>query len=147
MSAEEISTVINDFTSALKFLVKSFIVPFEKLKQPPFSEGYNLGTAAKVKQGISLPVITVGGMRSRNFMEEAIETGKTDFVSMARLLIAEPDLANKFKNGISEVATCANCNICVVATDTKTIRCYRKRRTRQINIPLGGGSDAEQRAN
>jgi 2,4-dienoyl-CoA reductase-like NADH-dependent reductase (Old Yellow Enzyme family) len=59
-------------------------------------------------------------------MEEAIEAKKTDFISMARPLLREPDLANKFKAGISEKALCNNCNKCVVASDTRPIRCYKK---------------------
>ncbi|NOZ85648.1 MAG: hypothetical protein GXP49_05190 [Deltaproteobacteria bacterium] len=111
----------------VKSLLKTFLVPFIKLKQPPFTEGYNLETAAMVKQAVSLPVITVGGMRSRDFMEAAVESGKTDFVSMARPLIREPDLPNKFKAGLSKAALCNNCNRCVVAVDTRPIRCYNRR--------------------
>ncbi len=109
----------------IKFLMKIFIVPFIKLKQPPFYEAYNLETAAKVKEEVSLPVITVGGMRSKTLLEEAIESRRTDFVSMARPLIMEPDLPNKFRTGESEKALCDNCNQCVVAADTKPIMCYR----------------------
>lgn len=109
----------------VKFMFKSFIIPFIKLKQPSFFEGYNLNTSAKVKQTVSLPIITVGGMRSKNFMKEVIESGKTDFVSMARPLIMEPDLADKFKAEISEMALCDNCNKCVVASDTQPIQCYK----------------------
>ncbi len=78
-----------------------------------------------MKRAISLPVITVGGMRSKAFMERAIREGKTDFVSMARPLLLEPDLANKFRTGITDVAACDNCNVCVVAADTVPIRCHR----------------------
>jgi 2,4-dienoyl-CoA reductase-like NADH-dependent reductase (Old Yellow Enzyme family) len=110
----------------IRFFMKNLLIPFIKLKQPLFSEGYNLETAAKAKQEIFLPVITLGGMRSKGFIEAAIETGKTDFVSMARPLILEPDLANKFRDGISERALCDNCNACVVASDTRPIRCYER---------------------
>ncbi len=111
----------------IKFLMKTFVVPFVKLRQPPFMEGYNLETAAAVKQAVSLPVITVGGMRSMDFMEHAIASGKTDFVSMARPLIREPDLPNRFKAGLSRAARCDNCNRCVVAVDTRPIQCYNRR--------------------
>lgn len=114
------------YNPAIKLILKTFIVPFVKLTQPPFTEGYNLETSAMVKNAISLPIITVGGMRSKRFMEEAIESKKTDFISMARPLILEPDLPNKFKAGISEMALCDNCNQCVVAADTRSIRCYKK---------------------
>jgi 2,4-dienoyl-CoA reductase-like NADH-dependent reductase (Old Yellow Enzyme family) len=114
------------YNSVFKFLMKKCLVPFIKLKEPLFTEGYNLETAAKVKQAVSLPVITVGGMRSKRFMEAAIESKKTDFVSMARPLIMEPDLANKFRDGTSETAMCDNCNTCVVSVDTRSIQCYKK---------------------
>jgi 2,4-dienoyl-CoA reductase-like NADH-dependent reductase (Old Yellow Enzyme family) len=110
-------------------LSKSFMrhgaAPVVKLFQPAFVEGYNLDTAAQVKKAISLPVITVGGMRSRSFMDAAITAGKTDFVSMARPLLLEPDLANRFMSGESEKAQCDNCNICLVASDTVPIRCHK----------------------
>ena len=115
-----------EYHPLIKFVMRSFLVPFIKLMQPSFYEGYNLGTAAKAKQAISLPIITVGGMRSKALMEEVIEAGKTDFVSMARPLILEPDLPNKFMNGVSEKALCDNCNKCVVAADTKPIHCYKE---------------------
>jgi 2,4-dienoyl-CoA reductase-like NADH-dependent reductase (Old Yellow Enzyme family) len=114
------------FPGWLKFVLRYTFMPCYGLFQPRFSEGYNLETASRAKREISLPVITVGGMRSEHFMEQAIEDGKTDFVSMARPLICEPDLPNKFKQGLSEKALCDNCNDCVVATDTQRIRCYRQ---------------------
>ncbi|MBU1055080.1 MAG: NADH:flavin oxidoreductase [Proteobacteria bacterium] len=108
-----------------KGFIRYVIAPFNKLIQPPFKEGYNLETAARVKQAVSLPVITVGGMRSKAFMESAIREGKTDFVSLARPLLLEPDLANKFMKNESESAKCDNCNICFVATDTAPIQCHK----------------------
>jgi 2,4-dienoyl-CoA reductase-like NADH-dependent reductase (Old Yellow Enzyme family) len=114
-----------NYPRLIQAFFKYIVVPFIKAKQPQFTEGYNLDTATKVKQAISLPIITVGGMRSKQLMENAISSGRTDFVSMARPLIMEPDLPNKFKSGISEVALCDNCNECVVAADTKPIQCYK----------------------
>jgi 2,4-dienoyl-CoA reductase-like NADH-dependent reductase (Old Yellow Enzyme family) len=110
----------------IKSLMKIFVIPFVKMMQPPFVEGYNLAAAAMAKKSISLPVITVGGMRSKYFMENAIKLGQTDFVSMARPLIREPDLPNKFKDCVSNTALCDNCNDCVVACDTQPIQCYKE---------------------
>jgi 2,4-dienoyl-CoA reductase-like NADH-dependent reductase (Old Yellow Enzyme family) len=109
----------------LKKLARIFAPPVVGLFVPKFREGYNLDTAAMVKSAVNLPVITVGGMRSKRFMEDAVIQGKTDFLSMARPLLLEPDLANKFKNGNSDFSQCDNCNICVVATDTVPIRCHK----------------------
>jgi 2,4-dienoyl-CoA reductase-like NADH-dependent reductase (Old Yellow Enzyme family) len=116
-----------NYNPIAKFFMKTFVAPIVKLRQPRFSEGYNLDASAKVKQAVSLPVITVGGMRTKRFMEEAVESRKTDFVSMARPLIREPNLPNKFRDGISESASCVSCNQCVVASDTRSIRCYYKK--------------------
>jgi len=109
----------------VKFLIRHLVAPILSLLQPPFQEGYNLEAAARVKKAISLPVITVGGIRTRAFMEAAIREGKTDFVSMARPLLLEPDLANKFRRGESDAAQCDNCNICLMAADAVPIRCHQ----------------------
>jgi len=58
-------------------------------------------------------------------MDAAIADGKTDFVSMARSLLLEPHLANRFRDDISDIAHCDNCNICLIAADTVPIRCHK----------------------
>ncbi|MEW6369248.1 MAG: NADH:flavin oxidoreductase [Acidobacteriota bacterium] len=113
-------------------VTRRIVMPIASPLQPRFHEGYNLATAAKVRRSIKLPVITVGGMRSRAFMDAAIDKGNTDFCSMARPLILEPDLANKFRTGQSASALCDNCNECVVATDTQSIRCHNRRLIEQL---------------
>ncbi len=122
--------------SKLRIIMKHLFMPLAGIFQPRFMEGYNLEAAAKVKQAVSLPIITVGGMRTRNFMEGAIRDGKTDFCSMARPLILEPNLPAKFREGISEAALCDSCNICVVATDTQSIRCHNEKLLARVAAPL-----------
>lgn len=114
-----------ELSSPLKSLARVLLPLVARLFVPKFIQGYNLETASKVKQAVSLAVITVGGMRTRQFMEKAITDGKTDFVSMARPLLLEPDLADRFRRGASEAAQCDNCNICLVASDTVPIRCHK----------------------
>ncbi|MEW6363144.1 MAG: NADH:flavin oxidoreductase [Acidobacteriota bacterium] len=118
-----------------RFVTKRLVMPAASLFQPRFREGYNLATAARVKRSIKLPVVTVGGMRERAFMEAAIDQGHTDFCSMARPLILEPDLPNKFRSGRTDRARCDNCNACVVATDTQSIRCHNTALLRQLAQP------------
>jgi 2,4-dienoyl-CoA reductase-like NADH-dependent reductase (Old Yellow Enzyme family) len=114
-----------ELSAPLKLLTRVLARFLARLFVPKFTQGYNLDTAAKVKQAASLPVITVGGMRTKQFMDAAIQEEKTDFVSMARPLLLEPDLANKFRLGASEAARCDNCNICLVASDAVPIRCHQ----------------------
>ncbi|MFX0037509.1 MAG: NADH:flavin oxidoreductase [Candidatus Hermodarchaeota archaeon] len=79
-------------------------------------EGYNLKTAMMVKPKIgNIPLILVGGLRSKSFMEEIIEKKHVDFISMSRPFIKEPFLVKNFKKGKQDVANCISCNRCLGA--------------------------------
>lgn len=73
-------------------------------------EGYNMAEAVKIKKNVSCPVITVGGFRSRDVVEEALDY--VDFVSMARPLICEPDLPKIWQNKEKNTSDCISCNGC-----------------------------------
>ena len=64
-----------------------------------------------VKAAVEVPVILVGGMRSRALMQEVINEGKADLVSMSRPFICEPDLVNRLED-VQEKASCISCNGC-----------------------------------
>ncbi|NOZ86426.1 MAG: NADH:flavin oxidoreductase [Deltaproteobacteria bacterium] len=74
-------------------------------------EGYLLGLAAMVKERVKIPVIAVGGFRSRLVMQTVISGGQADMVAMARPLIREPGLPKKFLEG-KEIADCISCSGC-----------------------------------
>ncbi len=90
-------------------------------------EGYNLAAAKVVKPALGeVPLILVGGMRRASHMEEVLENGYADFISLSRPLIREPDLVKKFEEG-KEEASCISCNKCFAATIAdKPVRCYQK---------------------
>src|SRR5204862_1817909 len=62
-------------------------------------DGYLVDLAAQVKAGVSLPVFTVGGIKDPALAEEILATGKADMVAMTRAQIADPDFANKVREG------------------------------------------------
>lgn len=74
-----------------------------------------LDLAAAVKQAVNIPVIAVGNFGKPEEAEEAITSGKCDFVAMARGLLAEPDWAVKAQQGREdEICPCLRCNeLCV----------------------------------
>jgi len=74
-------------------------------------EAYFLSNAREFRKALNIPLILVGGLRSRKVMERVLEEGTVDFVSMSRPLIREPDLPNKMKEG-KEKADCISCNGC-----------------------------------
>jgi 2,4-dienoyl-CoA reductase-like NADH-dependent reductase (Old Yellow Enzyme family) len=75
-------------------------------------EGYFLPYVREFRHHLGVPLICVGGLRSRSVMEEVVETGAADLVSLCRPFIREPDLPRKLQNGQSERAACISCNKC-----------------------------------
>lgn len=74
-------------------------------------QSYHLRFAEKL--ALNIPVILVGGNRNVERLEEIIQQGKVDFVSMARPLICEPDLPLRWlKNQGKSEAACIACNTC-----------------------------------
>jgi len=81
-------------------------------------EGYFLSGAKTVKKQAGLPVMLVGGMRSLDKIEEVLQAGAADFISLARPLIRQPDLPNLWLSGEGPAkAACISCNACVGAGD------------------------------
>ena len=91
-------------------------------------EGYNLEAAQMIKPAVGeVPVFLVGGLRSVDYMEEILERGYADFISMCRPFIREPFLVRRIKEGKTSVVSCVSCNKCLAAgVNNMPIRCYSK---------------------
>jgi 2,4-dienoyl-CoA reductase-like NADH-dependent reductase (Old Yellow Enzyme family) len=86
-------------------------------------EAYFLPAAKAVKEKIDVPVILVGGIKSFDKIEEIINSGSSDFVSMSRPLIRQPDLPNLWFSGSGKnTADCISCNGCIPA-GSEPLRC------------------------
>ena len=79
----------------------------------PIREAYLLPDARVVREATSVPLAVVGGMRSLPVMENAIESGAVDFISICRPLIREPDLIKRWKGGDTRPADCVSCWACL----------------------------------
>lgn len=86
-------------------------------------EGYFLPIARKARYATDLPIILVGGLRSRERMEQILDEGSADMVSLCRPLIREPDLPNRMRDG-QERATCISCNQCRPREGELGISCH-----------------------
>jgi 2,4-dienoyl-CoA reductase-like NADH-dependent reductase (Old Yellow Enzyme family) len=75
-------------------------------------EAYFADLAAQFKEKVKVPVISVGGFRSLQKIEEIIKNNCADYVSMARPFIREPGLVNRWLGGNISKATCISCNGC-----------------------------------
>lgn len=85
-------------------------------------EAYFAREAATIKNAVSIPIILVGGLRSKHLMEQIINNQIADMVALSRPFIKEPDLVKKFEHGYQK-ALCISCNACF---NPKGIKCYCK---------------------
>jgi len=76
-------------------------------------EGYFRHWCRDIKRQVSVPVMMVGGLRTFRLMEEVIQKGEADFISLCRPLIREPDIINEWKKGNFRRSTCTSCNKCL----------------------------------
>jgi 2,4-dienoyl-CoA reductase-like NADH-dependent reductase (Old Yellow Enzyme family) len=83
----------------------------EKINKPE-KEAYNLALARRIKEAVSCPVMVVGGFRSYEVVDKTIKEDGMDYIAMARPLIREPGLANRWLQGDRSPATCISCNSC-----------------------------------
>ncbi len=66
--------------------------------------------AERIKQVVSVPVITVGSITSPELAEEILAEGKADFIALGRPLLADPQFPLKAKGGRPEdIRPCIRC--------------------------------------
>jgi 2,4-dienoyl-CoA reductase-like NADH-dependent reductase (Old Yellow Enzyme family) len=89
----------------------------------PSREAYFLPIARKARYVTDLPIILVGGMRSREVIDAILDEGSADMVSFCRPLIREPDLPLRLREG-QPAATCISCNQCWPRAGELGISCH-----------------------
>ena len=75
-------------------------------------EAYFCEFAARFKQVVSVPVISVGGIRSLETINDILAERKADYVAMSRPFIREPHLIRRWKSGNTKGSVCISCNGC-----------------------------------
>lgn len=75
-------------------------------------EGYFVPFAREIAEAVSVPIIVVGGFRSKSVMEAVLQTTNIDFVSISRPLLREPDWVKQLAEGTSTTSKCISCNAC-----------------------------------
>jgi 2,4-dienoyl-CoA reductase-like NADH-dependent reductase (Old Yellow Enzyme family) len=91
-------------------------------------EGYNLEAAKMIKPLIGKTALAVvGGFRTKRKMEEIVEAGFADFLSMSRPFIREPLVVKRMKEGKADRVACESCNRCLAAVAMNMpVKCYCK---------------------
>ena len=89
----------------------------------PYREGYFLEEAKEFRAHLSLPLIYVGGLISKQKMEEVLDAGFMG-LQMARALVHDTDFVNKLKSGELERSGCKHSNYCIGRMYSKEMRCH-----------------------
>lgn len=89
----------------------------------PFKEAYFLDTAKQFRKELKMPLIYVGGLVSKEKMEEALGEG---FVAlqMARALVNDTDFVNKLRSGETTRSACKHSNYCIGRMYTLEMKCH-----------------------
>ena len=92
-------------------------------------EGVSAEYAREIKRNVQLPVISTGGYQDARLIRHVISQGWVDAVSIARPLIANPDLPNIIKSGKDlPDSPCSFCNRCLLNAIYNPLACYDLRR-------------------
>jgi 2,4-dienoyl-CoA reductase-like NADH-dependent reductase (Old Yellow Enzyme family) len=92
---------------------------------PELIEGLNAAGARAIKAQVRLPVICTGGFQTAARIRAVLQDGSCDGVSMARPLLANPDLPRMLKAGRPGAPKpCTYCNKCLVNVIEHPLGCY-----------------------
>ena len=90
-------------------------------------EGYFRDWCRKIKPQVDVPIMIVGGLRTFELMEEVVQKGEADCVSLSRPFIREPGIINDWKSGNYHRSTCISCNQCLEAVRKgETLHCFQQ---------------------
>lgn len=89
----------------------------------PFREAYFLEDALKFRQEIKIPLIYVGGLVSREKIDEVLNSG-FEFVQMARALLNEPGFVNRMKQEENVRCNCGHSNYCIARMYSIEMACH-----------------------
>lgn len=97
---------------------------FRQKKHRPF-EGVSSEETRAIRHAVSIPVISTGGYQDRDLAEQLISSGGADGISMARALVANPDLPRLWQSGerLPE-RPCTFCNKCLLNAPKNPMGCY-----------------------
>jgi 2,4-dienoyl-CoA reductase-like NADH-dependent reductase (Old Yellow Enzyme family)/thioredoxin reductase len=96
------------------------------LNHPPYyaEEGIFAHLAQGIKSVVSIPVISVGRIRTPQLANQILEENKADLISMGRALIADPNLPIKALQGkTDEIIPCISCNRCIQSIRKGALQC------------------------
>ena len=121
---------VKEIVSTMPFLMKPLgkMMMNKMVGKFDLEEPYNLDAAKLIKPVIGdMALCLVGGIRSKENMEEILKEGHADFLSMSRPFIREPSIVKKLNEGKVDEVDCESCNRCLIAVTAELpVKCYNK---------------------
>lgn len=90
----------------------------------PFKELYFLEDALRFRSELTLPLVYVGGVVSRDNAERVMDEG-FDFVQMGRALLNEPDFVNRMMAEENHRCGCDHVNYCIARMYSREMACHK----------------------
>jgi 2,4-dienoyl-CoA reductase-like NADH-dependent reductase (Old Yellow Enzyme family) len=91
-------------------------------------EAYFYPEARRFAEALSIPVMSVGGIRFPETAERILTESRVAMVSMARPFVRQPNLVEKWRAGTGARATCVSCNRCFMQIGLgEPLRCWARR--------------------
>lgn len=100
-------------------LVGKYMIP-----SVPFREAYFLKDALKFREALDIPLVYVGGLVSRQKIEEVLNHG-FEAVQMGRALLNEPDFVNRMRREENARCNCRHSNYCIARMYTLDMACHQ----------------------
>jgi 2,4-dienoyl-CoA reductase-like NADH-dependent reductase (Old Yellow Enzyme family) len=91
----------------------------------PFEPLYFLSLAREIRRAVRMPLVLLGGIKSRDDLDTAMREG-FELVAMGRALIHDPGLIAKYAAGLARESRCVPCNQCVAEMDREGGVCCSK---------------------
>jgi len=110
--------------AALDVTCGSVDTPYWLIPSSYFPKGVILHLPEAIKKVVNIPVLGVGRVNTPEMVRMAVEQDKCDIVNLGRAMIADPDFANKMKEGREdEIRKCIACNTCLSKHTSGHVEC------------------------
>jgi 2,4-dienoyl-CoA reductase (NADPH2) len=106
-------------------LLRPLFQLFWNRTKPALVEGINAAAAREIRRNVGVPVICTGGFQTASVIRRHLAEGSCDAVSIARSLVANPNLVQLFAEGKDRPdEPCTYCNKCLVNAIKNPLGCY-----------------------
>lgn len=102
---------------------------WNRMKKGRAVEGVSADEAFAIKRAVKIPVFSTGGWQTRSVIDDHLGRGHFDGVTIARGLIANPDLVRHWGDGHDRPPLpCTHCNKCLLNAPKNPLGCYEPQR-------------------